>query len=105
MLLISLEIIAQEFVFTIVAFLIAGSLAAENSPVTDLIVVWSDSGVITPETVWTILHFPTLIWYLKIPHAFVYDNQLATDVNAVYISLDSFDGTTGSFFGINACYS
>ncbi len=68
-----------------------------------LIIAWSDSGVITPGTVWTIHTFtseelapqnnpadgPALTDY----------NQLATDANAVYISVDTFDAITGVFLG------
>ena len=69
---------------------------------TEILVAWSDSGVITPETVWTmsVVSNAELVPQNASGLPAVVDyNQLATDVNAVYISLDSFDATTGNFFG------
>ena len=73
-----------------------------NSSVSELIVIWSDSGVITPETVYTRTIFTNAE---LVPQnnsakpAILQFPQLATDVNAVYNSLDSFDATTGNFLG------
>ena len=69
---------------------------------TEILVAWSDSGVIIPETVWTmsVVSNAELVPQNASGLPAVVDyNQLATDVNAVYISLDSFDATTGNFFG------
>ncbi len=81
-------------------------LSAENQDIgypSELIIAWSDSGVITPETVWTII---TLTNEQLVPqnipadgHALLDYQQLATDVNAVYISLDTFDTTTKNYLG------
>ncbi len=81
-------------------------LSAENMNIgypSELIIAWSDSGVITSETVWTVVTFTN---EQLVPQNIPADGpapldyqQLATDVNAVYISMDTFDATTGAFLG------
>ena len=77
-------------------------MSAENSNFSELLIVWSDSGVITPNTVWTIHTFTNAeVVPQNIPAdgpAFLDFQQLATDANAVYISVDTLDSTTGSIF-------
>ena len=69
----------------------------------ELQVVWSDSGVITPETVWT---FNTFSNAALVPQnnpaegpADLDYQQLATDANAVYISVDTFNNALTAFLG------
>ena len=56
---------------------------------TDFIVAWSDSGIITPETVWTFATFS--VTELGPEVAFIYERFVASDANAVYISLETFN--------------
>lgn len=68
---------------------------------TQLYLEWSDSGVITPSTKWGNHTFsnsdvaPT--YPFTRPASFDY-NQLATDANAVYISINVFNSVTGAFW-------
>lgn len=64
----------------------------------NLVFVWSDSGIITAETKWTFHTFANNVVIPQLPTgnigAIDY-NQLMTDANAVYVSFDTFDVTTG----------
>lgn len=68
-----------------------------------LLIAWSDSGVITPQTVWTIHTFTNeqiVPQYNPINGpAFLDYEQLATDANAVYISVDTFNSTDTAELG------
>ena len=74
-----------------------------DSTITELTVIWSDSGVITPQTVYTTTTFTSAdLAPQNNPAdgpAQLAELQLAADVNAVYISLDTFDATTGAPIG------
>lgn len=87
-------------------------MSCENNDLTvgypdELLIAWSDSGVITPQTVWTIYTFTNeqIVPQQDIPADGPADldyQQLATDANAVYISVDTFNtlnGTTEDYLG------
>ena len=78
-------------------------ISCENGASTELLIAWSDSGIITPETIWTISTFTNteLVPQNNSAHgpAIVFQNQLATDANAVYISLSTVDGLTSAYLG------
>ena len=94
---------AQEFLIHYDRFLDRWFFACLNSTNTELTVIWTDSGVITPETVYTTTTFTNADLAPQNnpadgPAQFAIP-QLAADVNSVYMSLDTFDGTTGAFIG------
>lgn len=64
---------------------------------------WSDSGVITPETVWSFHTFNNAELVPQNtqpgPDADLDYDQLSTDANAVYLSTATYDGTTFEFIG------
>ena len=65
-----------------------------------LIVVWSDSGVITPETVYTRAIFANNeLVSQPAPPVAKSGPLLATDVNAVYVTLDFFQSSNGTYLG------
>ena len=72
-------------------------LSAGGGP--GLLVTWSDSGVITPETVWTPVAFSIADLVPQNTASFIERNQPATDANAVYFSVDTFDDNTGNYQG------
>lgn len=72
-------------------------LSCEAGP--GLLVTWSDSGVITPETVWTSVSFSVADLVPQNPASFVFENQPATDANAVYFSVIAGDDATGNYEG------
>ena len=75
-------------------------LTSENTNESALLVVWSDTGIITPETIWTSASFSsTELAPQNSPPAFFDYPYLATDANAVYVSLDVYVISTSSFLG------
>ena len=71
-----------------------------NSATTELIIIWSDSGVITPETVYTRATFASAeLAPENSPPARLDNLMLSTDVNAVYITVDAIQISNGTFLG------
>ena len=75
-------------------------LTSENTNDSALLLVWSDTGIITPETIWTSASFSSAeLAPQNSPPVLLDYPYLATDANAVYISLDVFVRSTSSLLG------
>lgn len=63
--------------------------------------VYSDGPVITPNTKWTVYHFPPELLTPPLVGSSFDSAQLATDANAVYISVDTISGS-GNYLGVSS---
>ena len=75
-------------------------LCCEDSTGLELLVVWSDTGIITSETVWTFATFPFTDLATEDPQEFsLAYPQLAADSNAVYVSININPNAPGLIVG------
>lgn len=63
-------------------------------------IAWSDGPIITEDTIWSLYHFESATLVPQIGE--IDSPKLSSDVNAVYIDVDTFNANATAFFGVTS---